>query len=689
MQNKNPYPYDKKGGTRGTGGTNGAAPAFVCYPIIGIRSNTGNIVPPMFPLMFPEREHAKPHHKRMFPMFPENNTYHGGFQMNEIEVYTPEVEVIDDDDITVEDEYGKIEDDENVEEYIRHIPFVKWDKDKLCFQTKNSYRPVADFLPVPVEDIMYDNGADQTRTYLIKALKWKGGNVGVLPLAKVKASDAGSMNWVADNWGFSANIFSPSASNKDVLRSVMTLIGQRFAKRTTVYSHTGWRKIKDNWCYLHGSGAVGAENVKVQLENGLSGYSFPEEKINCLSLSHAVLKLFRVADESIMIPLLAITFLSPLNEFLKQSGHEPAFILYLLGRTQSRKSTVAALALSFFGNFTASTLPSSFRDTVNALERKGFILKDTLTVIDDFHPCSTFNERRAMEQKMQALSRMYGNRSGRDRMTCNVELRGSMPPRGNVIITGEDVPSIGQSGTARNFYVELQTNAVPVSEFLTNAQQYAADGYYAAFMKLYIEWLAGMTDTLPSKLKEMFGEYRRKAISEKISGLGRTGDTLAWLMIGSCFFADFMLESHTFTEQESAGFKAMSWKILTDLARAQLEKNEEDVPTKIFTDTVHELFIGNKIYAESTDRPSAINIGEKVGYCDEQFYYFLPNKIYSEVNKACNVRNEFFPLSSQRLLRQLSAENISVSSKGKNTLQKRIGNVNGKFLCIPRAIIDG
>ena len=149
---------------------------------------------------------------------------------------------------------------------------MKWDKDKLCYQTKKNYRPVADFLPVPVEDILYDNGAEQTRTYLVKGLKWKGGNVRVLTPAKIKAADAGSMNWVADNWGFSANIFSPSASNKDVLRSVMTLIGQRFAKRTTVYSHTGWRRVNCEWCYLHGAGAVGAEDVKVQLENGLSGY---------------------------------------------------------------------------------------------------------------------------------------------------------------------------------------------------------------------------------------------------------------------------------------------------------------------------------------------------------------------------------------------------------------------------------
>ena len=75
MQNKNPYPYYKNGGTRGTGGTNGAVPAFACYPIIGARNNAGNIVSPMFP----ERDNTKPYHKRMFPMFPEKITYYGGF----------------------------------------------------------------------------------------------------------------------------------------------------------------------------------------------------------------------------------------------------------------------------------------------------------------------------------------------------------------------------------------------------------------------------------------------------------------------------------------------------------------------------------------------------------------------------------------------------------------------------------
>ena len=74
------------------------------------------------------------------------------------------------------------------------------------------------------------------------------------------------------------------------------------------------------------------------------------------------------APEEIMLPLLAFTFLSPLNHFLREAGCEPKFVLFLLGKTGSRKSTLAALMLSFFGRFTASELPLSFRDTSNSME---------------------------------------------------------------------------------------------------------------------------------------------------------------------------------------------------------------------------------------------------------------------------------------------------------------------------------
>jgi len=171
-----------------------------------------------------------------------------------------------------------------------------------------------------------------------------------------------------------------------------------------------------------------------------------------------------------------------LNEFFRQAGYEPLYLLFLVGRTQTRKSTLAALMLSFFGEFSASTLPCSFKDTANAIEKKGYILKDTLNVVDDYHPAMTSKERQTMDTIMQALSRGYGDRKGRDRMNPDISLRESSAPRGNVIITGEDIPDIGQSGIARNFIIELMPDDVPLSEYLNRSQQYAQDGYYKQFI---------------------------------------------------------------------------------------------------------------------------------------------------------------------------------------------------------------
>ncbi len=66
--------------------------------------------------------------------------------------------------------------------------------------------------------------------------------------------------------------------------------------------------------------------------------------------------------------------------------------LNLYGRTGSMKSTLARLILSHFDNFNNTDLPMSFRDTANSIVRKAFLLKDTLTVIDDFTNIAGFED---------------------------------------------------------------------------------------------------------------------------------------------------------------------------------------------------------------------------------------------------------------------------------------------------------
>jgi hypothetical protein len=96
--------------------------------------------------------------------------------------------------------------------------------------------------------------------------------------------------------------------------------------------------------------------------------------------------------QRVMLPLLAVTFLSPLEHFLKAASCEPKFITALVGKTGTRKSTTAALMCSFFGSFTASTLPMSFHDTANSILSNIYSLKDVLTCVDDLHPNGVYGD---------------------------------------------------------------------------------------------------------------------------------------------------------------------------------------------------------------------------------------------------------------------------------------------------------
>jgi hypothetical protein len=72
----------------------------------------------------------------------------------------------------------------------------------------------------------------------------------------------------------------------------------------------------------------------------------------------------------------------------------------------SRKSSIVADSLNQFGDFpSGKILPASFKDTANALENKAFSTKDSLLVIDDYHPSATILEGRNMEQLAQQLLR--------------------------------------------------------------------------------------------------------------------------------------------------------------------------------------------------------------------------------------------------------------------------------------------
>ena len=407
--------------------------------------------------------------------------------------------------------------------------------DAICRKSGTRTIKMSNFLVVPVAEVEKSDGNNMIRSATVAVYVCKDEKVIRLDEVTISMTELNNMEWVWSRWGLLCRIYPPLNTNKEYLRLAMYELCWNLPKNY-IYMNTGWCKIQNEYVFAHNGGSVGGKKISVELDSALENYRLCEQDFDTTTMKNALIALQTVAPSRIIIPLIALAFLSPLNEFFRQENCEPAFVMYLLGKTQSRKSTLAALILSFFGEFTSSKLPMNFKDTSNALEKKCFILKDVLTVIDDFHPVFSAADRTAMMQKMQSVARGFGDRCGRSRLRSDMTILKSNAPRGNVIVTGEDFPDIGESGSARTFLIEIERNDIPVSDALNAAQKFAAEGVYSAIMKKYIEWLIESIPSLPCQLKKLFEHFREKAINEKIGVNGRTGDIIAWLQVGYVHF---------------------------------------------------------------------------------------------------------------------------------------------------------
>lgn len=538
-------------------------------------------------------------------------------------------------------------------------------------QIKEQIVPIklADFVPMLVAEITRDDGAEQTKMFKVRAIHKSGIT---LPEVTVSADEMQSMKWLLNRWGaYGAAQPKQNVPSKicHAILSTKTVVEFR-----TVYLQTGWKKINGEYVFLMPNAY---EKYSVELQGKLKNYFFNDKhsKDDLIYLSAMLENSF--APQNVMLPLLAVTFLCPLNHFLKIAGHEPKFVTALIGKTGSRKSTLAALFLSFFGKFSASDLPMSFHDTANSILSNVYYLKDVLTCIDDFHPSGMLHEQE-MKSIAQNISRFYGDRIGRARLNSKSELQSSRPPTGNAIITAEYPPEISVSGAARYFNIELNENDVQLDE-LSEYQQLANNGTLCGIMQFYIDWIKSTylddEDTFVKMLEDMFLKYRLDFINvlckSKIKFHNRTPDMLAHLKIGFSFLLVFLNEHEQITKSELDNFEKIFDEIILKTVSDNTETIEFENPTTKFCEKLHSLLDSGRCYVEIRGAESSPRQKNCLGLQDDNYYYLFADAAHSEVRKLCAEQGEHFSISKNELLRQLRKDEILISRKNRNTVSIR------------------
>jgi hypothetical protein len=532
------------------------------------------------------------------------------------------------------------------------------------------FTSLCNFVARVVEEKVLDNGAEVQRKFTI-ALSIAG----TLPPLRfdVTVAQFTSMSWVVREGGIRARIAAGQGSQDRLRECIQTFSGD--AKSRYAYAHTGWRRIREEWTYLH----AGRCDLEVVLDGKLDRYRLPNCPTETREAIQCSLGLLDVAPHEVTIPLLASVYLAPLCEWL-----HPDFVLFLVGPSGTRKSSLAALFLSHYGDFAnKADLPGSWESTDNALEKLLFTLKDVLACVDDYAPRADLGAQRRQAGRAQRIIRSAGNISGRGRMNPDGTLRPEYPPRGLLLSTGEDLPP-GQSILARTLSVDIGQGVIDLPR-LTQAQTHAHRLPHA--LADYIQWLTPQVVTIKDELITQFTTLRNRFSSH--TAHGRLPEILSYLGVGINLLVVYAKDRGALTDDEGEQLILSTFGALRRLGTAHGERIGEANPAQIFLSTLAAVLASGIGYLQHRNRPHDMEDREIIGWKDEQYAYLIPDAATRAVSRFLRDSDRHFPYSNQALYKALSEEGVLVpGSDGKSTRSVTIDHKKRRVLTIPLVHVE-
>lgn len=545
-------------------------------------------------------------------------------------------------------QYSEIE--QQCNNYLKYTPYEARNN-HLGYTTKSgSFAIISNFIPYCTNKITYVNGNDRSTKYEMNCELIDTPHI-KLPSLIIDANSYSKCDFfIGSSWDKHC-ILSAGNGNSARLREAMQNVSRYTMNEKTIYTHTGLRRIDNNLCYLYHGGVIGnVENVETDLSRDkLQQYCFTDKEFNLDSSIERSLSFLNIADYSITMPLYATILLAPLKSLLTKNNIFPDCIVFVQGQSGVRKSSLVAALMSHYGQFNRDTFPCSFRDTLNSIEKKTYIIKDSVIVVDDYNPEVVGNVKLGT---MEKLFGSYGDRTGRTRMSQDGQtLKEPYIARGLCIVTGEMLPEVAQSRIARSLIVTIEKDSIDLDK-LSELQENTEELSYA--MKNYIKWIIDNEESVIEYAKNEF-KNNQKLQNSNNEVHGRTKEIANILPIGFTLFTLFAYQQGVISEQEKIKLDNNMRKALNTLTIEQTQQVKELKPTEMFYNALEELLQTNTIRVTDVSRNLQIGDGREVGFysSERKVFYLYQSVIFNEISRFYNNK---FPISQNTLWRYMVEE---------------------------------
>ena len=486
----------------------------------------------------------------------------------------------------------------------------------------------------------------------------------ILPNVEITAAEFEHMDWITKKWVATPNMLKGAKESvKQMLRS-----SNHLAAEQIVCSKFGWHVSGTHRFYVHAGGAIGSGGNQVAIDQSLL-----DEKMNLLNLpspisavthpTHILLDFLKMGRPHVTYPLAASILAAPLASMMNASGVRLDFVPFLIGKSESGKSTVAALCQSAFGRFDKSTFLASFLDTTASLEPKIELMRDMLLVVDDFHPTNP-GKQDEMSHMADALSRMVADGNVRNRTGQR-----SRRIEGLCMCTGELRPNMAGSGTKRFLFIDICKKDLAYSDKVLPVIERSDE--LRAFMSAYISWIGRNWNQLAAEMKVRVDNWK----SEFPDFDGRIKESAAKLAAAFDVGLEYLLISSVINEASREHYRQLMQDGLQKVLRSQAGLPDGE---KYLNAVKTLLQQGLSVLASS--KFSYSRSCRMIGFREDNKVYLRPEDSVRAVNSFLGKRNSFQePITVRRVLAALNKEGfISYDQvKKRFSVQKSLGKKTG------------
>ncbi|MGE3607987.1 MAG: bifunctional DNA primase/polymerase [Bacteriovoracaceae bacterium] len=536
--------------------------------------------------------------------------------------------------------------------------------------------PLCNFSARILREVTRDDGSDVDIRLTLTGVSKDGI---AFPEIEISVTEFSTMSWVS-RWGAKAIIYSGNLFREGIRVAIQELSGGHESIKE--FRHTGWKIIDGNACYLTASGAINQNgldpSIRVNLSSdNLQNFCLPSPQTSYAevikSIQGSLAAISEDFPDEISLPLFCSIYRAAIGNIVPLD-----FSVMIVGSTGVRKTTYAGIINGHFGNFDEHHLPESWCSTANALERKAFLVKDGVLLIDDFTPGET--DPRTVTYLFRGLS----NGSGRSRMTRDGGIRPAHIPRCLLISTGEDIPD-GQSIRPRVviLYVRAGDITIPAIDKLKEQSH-----HFPFAMANFVQWFAGKYEEKKNTLPVRYNQIRSRFVSE--SKHGRVASNIAHLCLGLEEFLEFAVEKCAMTAEEAYDLmEERAIPAFRRLAEQQVNYQRVSDPIDIFITNIRAALVTGKAHLKGKgnsypSNPSQwgwksdkdgnwITSGEHIGWITEDEIWLQPEMAYNMARRLASP-NQNIHIHRDALwtrLRDRGLISTSVEEK-KNTVKRQV-----------------